>query len=269
MAPVALITGATAGIGREAARQLAAEGHHLVLVARHEVALHRLASEITQRHPEVKVEVLAADLSTREGRRPVAERLASATVPIDLFFNNAGLGYGTPTTDNTVEAEMYLLEVNAVAKVELMLHALRAMRERGRGDIINVSSVAGMGPAAWVDSLYGPSKALVLAASEAMGYARRIRRSPVRVMALCPGDVRTEFNTRAGIPDSVVPAWRYIPVELVVRSALRDLRRGKVVSTPSLRYKVLGFFVRHLPRTLTPLFAWDLGAYADGKREER
>ncbi|GHE29790.1 dehydrogenase [Streptosporangium violaceochromogenes] len=258
----ALITGASSGIGRAAARRLAAEGYNLVVVARDEDGLRRLAADVRGRHPAVEVEVLPADLSTRAGRAPVVDRIRRASVPIDLLFNNAGLGHGTPATGNGVEAELRLLEVNTMAKVELMLNALQVMIPRGRGDIVNVSSVAAMGPA-WIDSMYGPSTACVLAASEAMAYARRVRASGVRVMALCPGDTRTEFNARARIPDEIVPRWRWLSAERVVRAGLEDLRRGKAVSVPSARYRLLAFLLRHAPRRLAPLLAWDLGAYAD------
>lgn len=260
-ARTALITGASAGIGREAARRLAAEGYNLVVVARDEDGLRRLAADVHGRHPAVEVEVLPADLSTRAGRAPVVDRIRRASAPIDLLFNNAGLGHGTPATGNSVEAELRLLEVNTMAKTELMLHALQVMIPRGRGDIVNVSSVAAMGPA-WIDSMYDPSTACVLAVSEAMAHARRVRASGVRVMALCPGDTRTEFNARARIPDGIIPRWRWLSAERVVRAGLEDLRRGKSVSIPSARYKLLAFLLRHAPRRLALLFAWDLGVYA-------
>ncbi|RJL23170.1 SDR family NAD(P)-dependent oxidoreductase [Bailinhaonella thermotolerans] len=251
----ALVTGASAGLGREFARQLAAAGHDLVLVARDGQRLSQVAAAL-RTGPGHRVETLRADLATAEGRTLVIDRLRRPERPIDLLVNNAGLGYSTPTSGNTVEMEEYLLTVNAVAKVSLAVAAVQAMIGRGRGAIINVASVAAYGPA-WLDSTYGASKACVLAFSEAMAHSARVRESGVRVMALCPGDMRTEFNARAGIPDSTTPGWRWLPAEKAVAQALRDLRRGRTVSTPGATYKVLGLALRHLPRRLAARFALD------------
>lgn len=254
----ALVTGASAGIGRAFARHLAAQGgHRLVLVARSAAVLDALAGELRDHHA-TEAEVVAADLTVPADRRRVIDRLTDPAAPVDLLVNAAGMGYSVPTTSNTFEREEYLLDINARSKLDLTLHALRAMGGRGSGEIVNVSSVAALGPA-WLDSTYGASQAYLLAATESLAYSARVRRSGVRLMALLPGDTRTEFNARAGIPDSTTPAWRWLSAERLVRDALRDLRAGRVTSIPSRRYKVLAWALRHGPRSVAARVALDFG----------
>ncbi|WP_331723655.1 MULTISPECIES: SDR family NAD(P)-dependent oxidoreductase [unclassified Streptomyces] len=251
--PTALITGASSGIGREFARQLAVRGYRLVLVARSEVKLEETAAELSDMSFS-QAEILAADLGTKTGRAAVLSRLRQGD--IDLLVNNAGIGYAMPASRNPVEDEMYLLEVNGLAKVELSLTALQMMLKRDRGAIINVSSIAGMAPA-WLDSSYGPSKSLVLSHTEAMAYSRAVRASNVRMMALCPGDVRTEFNASAGIRDATSFGW--IAPDFLVRTALADLRKGKVVSVPRRWYAFLACLIRLMPNRASKLYGYDLG----------
>jgi uncharacterized protein len=207
----------------------------------------------------VRVAILPADLATADGCEVIAARLRQGgPAAVDLLVNNAGIGFGTPTTCNSIEQELELLQVNAAAKTHLTLAALPVMRARGSGAIINVSSVAALAPV-WTDSGYGAAEAYVLAFTEALAYARAVRMSGVRLMALCPGAVKTGFNSRAGIPDSLTPEWRWITAQAVVRGALRDLRRGRTVSIPSVRYKFLACLLRQLPHRMALLYARDYG----------
>ncbi|MCB5164662.1 SDR family NAD(P)-dependent oxidoreductase [Streptomyces bambusae] len=251
---VALITGASSGIGEEFARQLAPT-HDLVLVARDVAKLERLAERLSSEHG-TRVDVLGADVSTRAGRAPVLARLTDPDRPIDLLVNNAGMGYSTGASQNPVDDEMYMLEVNAVAKVHLSLTAVQAMLARGSGGIINVASVCGIAPA-WVDSLYGTSTATVLRHTEEMAYSKALRNSDVTVMALCPGDVQTDFNNRAGIPNKT--DWGWVDVSVLVRVALADLRKGKVVSIPTARYKFLSTLMKLAPNSWSRMYGYDLG----------
>jgi short-subunit dehydrogenase len=235
----ALVTGATAGIGAAFARALAGEGYDLVLVARDEERLTRMAAELPTR-----TEVLAADLSTADGCDLVATRLGAATDPVELLVNNAGMSLNTSFLKSTVADEELLLRLNVNAVLRLTHAALAGMVSRGRGDIVNVSSVSGFGPV-MPGSTYPASKAWVTNFSEST--ALSVRRFGVRVMALCPGYTRTEFHGRAGIDMSKTPAWMWLDAERVVRAGLRDLRRGKMISVPDWKYKMAVFGVRHLP----------------------
>jgi short-subunit dehydrogenase len=253
--PTALVTGATAGIGAAFARRLAVEFHDLVLVARDAQRLESFAAELRDAHG-VEVEILPADLATDEGCGAVEVRLADADRPVDLLVNNAGIGLRGTFLRNSVEDEDRLLRINVRAVMRLTHAALPMMVVRGRGDVVNVSSVAGFGPTA-PGSSYSASKAWVTNFSESMHVA--VRAKGVRVIALCPGFVRTEFHARAGIPTSSISERLWLDADSVARAALADLRRGRAVSTPSLQYKVLGGLVRHVPR---PLFRRLIGTAA-------
>jgi short-subunit dehydrogenase len=251
--PTALVTGATSGIGAAFARRLAADGHDVVLVARDTARLDETAGRLRE-EAGVQVEVLAADLATEAGQDAVASRLADAHRPVDLLVNSAGLSLNTPFLRSTAEAEARLLSLNVNAVMRLTLAALPGMVERRRGAIVNVSSVAGFG-AAMPGSTYPATKAWVTNFTESV--ALSVARFGVQLMALCPGYVRTEFHQRAGINMSKTPDWMWLDVDELVADALRDLRRGKVVSVPDWKYKVAVFGLRHLPRRLLQRVARD------------
>ncbi|MBZ4322277.1 SDR family NAD(P)-dependent oxidoreductase [Streptomyces huiliensis] len=237
----ALITGATAGIGAAFARRLAAEGHHLVLVARDEKRLSEQATELHDRH-RVEVEVLRADLSTEDGIAAVEERLSDRRQSVDLLVNNAGFGNKGRFLEVTVQDELTMLKVHCEAVLRLTMAATRQMRERRRGGVINVASVAAFVPR----GTYGASKAWVVQFTQ--GAARDLAGSGVRLMALCPGLVRTEFHARAGMGTDNVPGWMWLDADRLVDAALKDLARGKSLSVPDPRYKALTGLSKLVPR---------------------
>ncbi|HEX7745175.1 MAG TPA: SDR family oxidoreductase [Micromonosporaceae bacterium] len=243
--PLALVTGATAGIGAAFARRLAADGYDLVLVARGRDRLARFATELTAEHGG-RAEELAADLSEDEGCGLVEERLRSDP-PVDLLVNNAGISLNTPFLRSTVAEEERLLRLNVHAVMRLTLAAVQRMTVRRHGSVINVSSVAGFGPV-MPGSTYSASKAWVTNFSESI--ALSVRPFGVRVMAVCPGYTRTEFHERAGIDMSKTPTWLWLQADDVVRAALHDLSQGKDVSVPDWKYKTAVFALRHTPRRL-------------------
>lgn len=249
----ALITGATSGLGAGFARHLAAQGYDLVLVARDRGRLAETAAELTARHG-VAVTPLAADLATDDGCSAVEERLRDETRPVDLLVNNAGFSLNTPFVRSTLDGERRLLRVNVEAVMRLTLAVLPGMVARGHGGVINVSSVAGFF-AAMPGSTYPATKAWVTNFSQSV--ALSVRRKGVRVMAVCPGYVRTEFHSRAGIDMSRIPSWLWLDVDTVVRAALADLRRGVVVSVPTWRYKLVVALGRLAPLKLQERVARD------------
>ncbi|WP_030923442.1 SDR family NAD(P)-dependent oxidoreductase [Streptosporangium amethystogenes] len=238
--PTALITGATAGIGAAFARRLAADGFSLVLVARDEKRLISVAEELRLRYG-VSSEVLVADLVTDEGLEAVERRLREG---VDLLVNNAGFGHPGHFLDVPVEEEVRMLKLHCEAVLRLTLAALPGMRERDRGAVINVASVA----AFFTRGSYSASKAWVVSFSESA--AMEMAGSRVRVMALCPGFVHTEFHQRASMDTSSIPGFLWLSADNVAREAMRDLARGVPVSIPDLRYKAIVRIGRLLPLNL-------------------
>lgn len=239
----ALVTGATAGIGREFAEQLAAKGDDLVLVARDSARLESVAAELRAAHG-VTVEVLSADLSDREALERVAERLRDPSRPIDLLVNNAGYGLNSRFLDTDVADEERLLDVLVRAVLVLSHAAAGAMATRGSGRIINVSSVAGL----LTSGTYAASKSYVTTFSESL--AGQLAGTGVRVTVLLPGYVRTEFHQRAGMDKGERKGPFWLDARDLVREALADSERGRAVSVPSAQYKAVVGALRHLPRGL-------------------
>ncbi|MFI6796223.1 SDR family NAD(P)-dependent oxidoreductase [Streptosporangium canum] len=238
--PTALITGATAGLGAAFARRLAADGFSLVLVARDEKRLAGSAEALRLRYG-VKVEVLPADLAAEEGLTAVEARLREG---VDLLVNNAGFGHPGGFLDVPVADELRMLKVHCEAVLRLTLAALPGMRERDRGAVVNVASVA----AFFTRGTYSASKAWVVNFSESV--ASELTGTRVRVMALCPGFVRTEFHDRASMDTSGIPGFLWLSADNVVDEAMRDLARGRRVSIPDIRYKAIVGVGRLIPRGL-------------------
>lgn len=243
--PTALITGASAGLGAEFARQLARRRADLILVARSADALEQQATALRGEYG-VAVEVLPADLADAAGVESVAARLRDTADPVDLLVNNAGFGLPLRFADNDIDDEVRHLRVHVEASMRLMHAALQSMRGRG-GRIINVASVAGF----ISRSTYSACKSWLI------GFSRwanaEYARDGVSVTALCPGFTHTSFHERMGLAvgEEGVPGFMWLNARDVVRTGLRDAARGKSVSIPSLRYKAIVALTRVLPSSLT------------------
>lgn len=247
MSASALVTGASAGIGRAFASALAARGAGLTLVARDDVRLTALTEALAREH-RIAAEPLVADLFTPAGVAAVEARLRDAARPIDLLVNNAGMGtYGT-FADLDLAREVEEIELNVVAVVRLTHAALEAMQARGDGAIVNVSSLAGYQPSP-NSATYGATKAFLNSFTHALH--EETRGSGVHVMVLCPGFTHTEFHERAGLGPTGVPEIAWQSPEQVVTAALRDLDRRRAVSIPGTLNRMAALGSRVAPIALT------------------
>ncbi|KAA0018959.1 SDR family NAD(P)-dependent oxidoreductase [Antrihabitans cavernicola] len=239
--PVALVTGPTSGLGEGFARKLAARGYDLVLVARDQQRLDALAADLENQYG-VGAEVVVADLGTDEGRAAVCRRLDQG---VEFLVNNAGFGITGEfwTVDPAVLQNQ--LDVNVTAVMQLTRAALPSMVAAANGRIVNVASVAGL--VAGRGSTYSASKAYVISFTE--GLAGGVEGTGVRMQALCPGFVRTEFHERAGIEMSSIPSAMWLNVDQVVTTSLDDLEKGKVISIPGIQYKVITSASRVIPKS--------------------
>jgi len=243
---LALVTGASAGLGAAFARRLAAEGSDLVLVARDEARLTELKRELEQRH-RVRIQVLPADLATAAGRDAVAARIRADQDPVELLVNNAGIGLYRSFGKADLDDEDRMLDINVRAVLHLSHAAVGAMRPRGSGIILNVASVAGIVPRPGTVT-YGAGKAYLIAFTE--GLAQLLAGSGVSATAVCPGFVHTEFHERAEVDMSYLPGWMWLDAEKVVADGLADARRGRTVSVPGAKYKAIVGASRLVPRGL-------------------
>ena len=244
-----LITGASAGIGREFARQLAGCARSLILVARREDRLAELRDELQQQHPNLVVQIRQGDLADFAQLHELMEWLDRERIDVDILVNNAGLGDSGPfATSGPIRNEQMTL-VNVVALTSLTRHLLPQMIAKRRGGILNVSSSAGFLPMPG-SAVYAATKAYVTSFSEAL--RAELHGTGVSVCALCPGPVATEFQEVASRPSHKVkpgpgPEFLQVSVEQVVRDALAALEADRPVVIPGFAMKLAIFVSRIMP----------------------
>jgi short-subunit dehydrogenase len=251
----ALITGASAGIGREFARQLAGRAGSVVLVARRRERLEQLGNELTKSNPNLNVHVYDVDLADKARVDALIDSLARDKIDIDLLINNAGLGDSGPFATSDPERIDQIIQVNMSALTLLTRKLLPPMIARKRGAILNVSSSAGFLPIPGF-AIYAASKAYVTSFSEAI--FSELRGTGVSVCALCPGPVHTEFNDVAQRPGEArdrSPEFVYVPVEQVVRDALAAVEADRPLVIPGFLMKVGMFLVRMTPMSILRRFS--------------
>jgi short-subunit dehydrogenase len=241
--PLALVTGASAGIGASYAEYLAENGHNLVIVARDKARLDERAKDLEKRFG-ISVEVLSADLATNEGIKKVELRIENKALPFDVIINNAGFGINNSFIESNRQSESDLLDVLVRAPLRFMHAALPGMVARGRGTIINVSSVAG-----WIaGGSYSAAKSFLTVMSESLH--TELKGTGVVVHALCPGFTRTEFHQRGRMNMKGLPDFMWLDSRKVVADSWRAAQKGKAISVPGLQYKLLHLLISISPRKL-------------------
>ena len=242
---VALVTGASSGIGKEFAHRLAALGMHLVLTARREEEMKALADELDTRHG-TRCEIISLDLSTPGHPEKLTNEIQSRNIDIELLVNNAGFANVGTFADTDAQQVFDLVQLNIAALTELSYRLAGPMIERGHGGIINVASVAGFQPVAYM-SAYAASKAYVLHFSEALW--AEFKDYGVTVLALCPGPTETEFFDVAGVPGWLKGQSAHTPEE-VVKTALRSLEKKKHYVVVGWKNYILSLLCRLAPRKM-------------------
>ncbi|MFB3903756.1 MAG: SDR family NAD(P)-dependent oxidoreductase [Acidobacteriota bacterium] len=245
--PVALITGASSGIGAAFARELAARGYDLILVARRRERLEELARElVTERR--IGVQTVVADLTRDSDVKSVAERLC-AEDRLEMLVNNAGFGTTGFFFEADSQGQENMHRLHVLAPVVLTRAALGPMVRRNRGAIVNVSSVAAFIPSG-ANVSYNSTKAWMNVFTESIDLELRAINSRVRVQALCPGFTETEFHEKLGIDRSRIfpKSGFWMPAAKVVRDSLAGLEKNDWLVVPGWRYKLLVFGLRHMPR---------------------
>jgi uncharacterized protein len=255
----ALLSGASAGLGREFAQQLAQQSCSLVLIARRGQRLEELRHELMKRDPHLNLHVRTVDLVDKSQIDELVQWLEQNKIDINLLINNAGLGDVGPFATSDPRRNDQMLLVNVIALTSLTRKLLPKMIARKRGAILNVSSSAGFLPIPKFN-VYAASKAYVTSFSEAL--RAELRGTGVTVTALCPGPVHTEFQERAKRPGGKPeygPEFVHVSVEKVVRDALAAVEADRPLVIPGFMMKIGMFLVRITPMSILRL-AWRLGA---------
>lgn len=245
--PVALVTGASSGIGESFARLLAQRGHDLVVVARRADRLEEVAARAKSEHGAA-CEVLIADLESDAGVAVIEARLHDDTRPVELLVNNAGFGTAGLFARSDLAREDQEIRLNVLALVHLTHAALPGLIARGEGGVINVSSVQGFMPSAYL-ATYGATKAFVNSFTESV--ASELRGTGVKIQTLAPGFTRTEFQARANMKTEIVPTNAWMTPEAVVKASLAAFDRGDLLCVPGAQNQAMMGLQKFLPRALT------------------
>jgi uncharacterized protein len=249
----ALITGASAGIGEATARELAARGHGVTLVARREDRLRSLADELSERF-DIRAEAIGADLGSATARADLVRRIDELGLEVEVLVNNAGFGGGEDFVRTDRERLTSMVELNCVALLDLQATYLPLMVDRGRGAVINIASTAAFQPIPG-SATYAATKAFVLSLSE--GVHEELKGTGVTLTAICPGPVKTEFMEAAGLTgaEEQLPGMFWMSPESIAKTAVEAAEDGKRAVVPGLINRAGALTGQHVPRMLALPFA--------------
>jgi len=237
----ALVTGATSGIGESFTRLLAENNYNIVLVARDMPRLQERARELEAKF-RVETHIIQADLSTDAGCAVVEQYIANNQV--DVLINNAGFGLNKAFTMSDIDAEQQMFDVLVRTPMRLMHVALPLMKQRNKGVIINVSSVAGF----IAGGTYSAAKSYLTVLSESLH--TELSGTNIKISALCPGFTRTEFHQRGRMSIKGLPSFMWLDSDKLVAKAWSDALKGEAVSIPGWQYQLLVFVIHSLPRSI-------------------
>jgi len=242
------VTGASSGIGADMARELAARGHDLALVARREDRMRELAEELAERHA-VRAETFGCDVAEPEGRARLIGEVAERGLTVEILINNAGFGSGGTFHALDGEGETGMVRTNVEAVVALTSAWLPGMVERRRGAVLNLASLIAFQPVPF-QATYGASKAFVLSFTQAVH--EEVRGTGVTITALCPGPVRTEFGESGGFggADDRIPSFMWLDSETVARAGIEGLEKGDRVVVPGAVNRLGALSGHYMPRAL-------------------
>lgn len=243
---VALVTGASGGIGEQIALLLARAGYDLILVGRNEERLSNVRDALARDH-RVTATPLTVDLAEPGAAYALAERVHSLALEVEILVNNAGYGLHGRFDKTPARAEVDLLQVNVTALVELTKIFLPPMVARGHGRVLNLASTAAFVPGPFMAAYYA-SKAFVLSFSQAIN--AELRDTGVTVTAVCPGPTATNFATAAGVSETPLFRSGAMSADAVADAAVSGMMAGKPVVIPGFRNKLLGFGARLSPRQM-------------------
>ncbi len=248
--PIALVTGATTGIGYALSKMLAADGYALILVARNQNALQERKAELESAYG-ISVQPIALDLSQTGAVKTLIDQLRDRLSQIEILVNNAGFGKLGPFWEMDPKTVVDMIQVNVTALVALTRAIMPYMLQRGKGYVLNVASTAAFSPGPFM-AVYYATKAFVVSFSEAL--ADELRGTEITVTTLCPGPTRTEFQIRAGQdPQKPFPILPMMSAEAVAQQAYRSLKKGRRMVIPGLMNRFSVWSSRVMPRRLTSL----------------
>ncbi len=251
-----LITGASSGIGMGLAKLFAADGSDLVLVARREDRLNKLAEELKSEHG-IEVHVLPKDLSKKTSPKEIFNHLKKEKIEIDVLVNNAGFGSRGTVSELDTDLQVDMVQVNAAALTHLTSLFLPGIIERGQGGILNVGSLAGFQPGPNL-AVYFATKAYVLSFTEAL--AEEISNPNIKVSCFAPGPVKTEFGEKSDLEDSLLFKISLMDLEPAVKAGYEGFRKGKTIVIPGLKQQIVPFLNRFTPRLIVRKIAKKLNS---------
>lgn len=242
----ALITGASSGIGRDIARELAKKGYDLILAARNEEKMKELCNEL-----KTNIKIISMDLSVEENCKKLHEMVKEENV--DILVNNAGFGVYGNFTETDLDKEISMIKTNIVAMHKLMKLFLIDMKKKNSGTILNVASSAGFMPGPLMSSYYA-SKAYILRLTEGIREELNKSKSKVQLSVLCPGPVKTNFNKVAGVNFGI----QSLSSEYVAKYTVSKMLKGKFLIIPGFNMKIINFFTKITPNSITAKISYKI-----------